>query len=107
MARSSITAAQMRVRILRTFRVTRRWMGFYLIRHDGDLGGSAMDAYCAAIRGLIDQGRLLEIYDADPRREFWVYLATELLPSPEQLAERAGQSSTSGGPTLCPVPSVN
>ena len=107
MARSSITAAQVRVRILRTFRVTRRWMGFYLIRHDGDLGGSAMDAYCAAVRGLIDGGRLLEIYDADPRRGYWVYLSTELLPSVEQLAERAGPSLATGGPVLCPVPSVN
>ena len=51
MARSSITAAQVR-RAVSSARsgVSCRWMGFYLIRHDGDLGGSAMNAYCAAIQ---------------------------------------------------------
>jgi hypothetical protein len=102
-----LSAQTVRRRILRTFLMRRRWLGFFLLRHDGEFSGVDMSAFCGAVVRLIAEGRLLSIYDAHPAREFWVYLSTELLPSPEDLADRIGPACAKGGLLPCHVRSQN
>lgn len=100
------TVAGIRARIIRVFTVRRRWLGFFMIRQEEGFNGALLSDYCDAIHSLIASGRMITSYDDDPKREFWLYLSTELLPTPEQLAARAG-SLTKGGLLPCHVRSIN
>jgi hypothetical protein len=82
-------------RIIREFTVQKRWMGFYMIRHDGDFGKTSLDTFTDAMIELKAQGRLIELWTGD----FWSYLSFELLPTPAQLALRCEQiPAEKGGP---------
>ena len=57
------------------------------------------------VNDLYERGRLLRVYNARPACQYWEYLWTELLPTPDQLAQRC--PSMKGGLLSCHVRNPN
>ncbi len=103
MKKKPMTAAGVRARILRVFTIERRWLGYYMVAaHDLMHGLQPAGVQVAdAVQELYERGRILGAYDATPKNQFWWYLATNLLPSPAELAARV--PSVKGGLLPCHV----
>ncbi len=104
--RKKLTIGDIRVRILRVFTVERRWLGYYIIAAH-DLMAGIKPAGCPlaeAVHDLFERGRLIGSY-LDAPGQFWVYLWTALLPSPELLA--ASVPSQEEGGMRCHARSLN